>query len=93
MANDRRYLLVKNMINIISSKDILKNQDTTRFDKECEYMMKRIQEASKRGERNTCFIAYEFEPQVKEVFRKKGYTFKPTGYLNGVWQMTEDICW
>ena len=31
--------------------------------------------------------------EVKAEFKKHGYIFKPTGYINGVWQDSEDICW
>lgn len=34
-----------------------------------------------------------FDDEVREAFRKKGYTFKPTGYIDGMWQNTKDICW
>lgn len=70
-------------------------------------VMKRIEKASEQGLRSCGFSpsAYWyttesgrktfmcFDDEVKEAFRKKGYTFKPTGYIGGVWQRTEDICW
>ena len=30
---------------------------------------------------------------IKIHFKKLGYTFKPTGYVGGVYKHTEDICW
>lgn len=34
-----------------------------------------------------------YEDEVRERFRKAGYKIKPTGYIGGVWQLTEDIMW
>ena len=34
-----------------------------------------------------------FYTEVRQKFEKAGYTIKPTGYVGGVWQLTEDICW
>ena len=39
---------------------------------------------------------YRFDDYVDEVkakFRQAGYVIKPTGYIGGVWQLTEDIMW
>lgn len=63
--------------------------------------------ASKEGKRKTCFnpsvywynteygtrTFMRFDDEVKEEFKKHGYTFAPTGYIGGVWQITENICW
>lgn len=35
----------------------------------------------------------DYASEVKEKFRQAGYIIKPTGYIGGVWQLTEDICW
>jgi hypothetical protein len=35
----------------------------------------------------------DYSSEVKEKFRRAGYIIKPTGYIGGVWQLTEDICW
>ena len=81
------------MANIIRANEVLKNQDMTRFNNACKVVMNDIRVASKKGYRSTCFRAHECREQVKEEFKRNGYTFKPTGYVGGVWQMTEDICW
>ena len=31
--------------------------------------------------------------EVKELYEAEGYKIVPTGYIGGVWQRTEDICW
>jgi hypothetical protein len=39
---------------------------------------------------------YRFDDYVSEVktkFKAAGYVIKPTGYIGGVWQLTEDIMW
>lgn len=35
----------------------------------------------------------DYQDEVKKRFQKAGYIVKPTGYIGGVWQLTEDICW
>lgn len=70
-------------------------------------VMRAIEKAAAEGRRSTCFHpkAYwyttdsgletfqRFDDEIKAMFKKQGYTFKPTGYVGGVWQRTEDICW
>ena len=35
----------------------------------------------------------DYADEIREKFRQAGYIIKPTGYIGGVWQLTEDICW
>lgn len=35
----------------------------------------------------------ELYSEVRAIFERAGYKIKPTGYIGGVWQLTEDICW
>lgn len=35
----------------------------------------------------------DYRDEVKAAFVKAGYIIKPTGYIGGVWQNSEDICW
>ena len=35
----------------------------------------------------------DYADEIKVKFRQVGYIIKPTGYIGGVWQLTEDICW
>ena len=72
-----------------------------------ESVMRAIERASKQGYRKTCFnpSAYwyttesgirtymRFDDEVKNEFKKYGYRFEPTGYVGGVLQRTENICW
>ena len=31
--------------------------------------------------------------EIRSKYERAGYKIKPTGYIGGVWQLTEDICW
>ena len=35
----------------------------------------------------------DYASEIKAKFKQAGYIIKPTGYIGGVWQLTEDICW
>lgn len=35
----------------------------------------------------------DYRDEVADKFIKAGYTIKPTGYIGGVWQLTERIHW
>lgn len=48
------------------------------------------------GEDRDKAIYYSFDDyhdMVAKRFREAGYTIKPTGYIGGVWQRSEDIIW
>lgn len=64
----------------------------------------RVNESIKRAVENgyhECYFNcgkdnYEDAPFYDEVrarFEQSGYTIKPTGYIDGVWQRTENITW
>lgn len=77
------------------------------YKKAVESVMRSIERASLQGKTKTCFnpSAYwyktqygvdtfiDFYDEVKEEFKKHGYRFEPTGYVGGVLQKTENICW
>lgn len=57
---------------------------------------KRIEYAVGQGWNSACFNCSKDSPfytEVRKKFEDVGYTIKPTGYIGGVWQLTEDICW
>lgn len=70
-------------------------------------VMRAIERASSEGRRKTCFnpSAYwyetedgtktfmRFDDEIKAEFKRHGYRFEPTGYIGGVLQRTENICW
>ena len=35
----------------------------------------------------------DYADEIREKFRQAGYIIKPTGYIGGVWQLTEDLMW
>lgn len=62
--------------------------------KAIKYQNERIQEAKEKGLTSAYFGASsEYKDDLKQLYHQKGYRFKPTGYIGGVWQQTEDICW
>ena len=65
------------------------------FDRACESVLRDIKKAQEAGRRDTCFNPHPYEQYdaVKREFEHHGYTFRPTGYIGGVWQRTEHICW
>lgn len=55
-----------------------------------------IKYAMKHNRSNACFTPYpdnQYYSEVRAIFERAGYKIKPTGYIGGVWQLTEDICW
>lgn len=75
--------------------EMLNNDEyVTSLRKEIDYVMDRIEKAKSQGYSNVCFSPERrHEDQIKRMFIDKGYMFRPTGYVGGVWQLTEDICW
>jgi hypothetical protein len=58
------------------------------------YVMLNIERAKSDGRTHACFnVNRMYENEIKQMFMAEGYTFKPTGYCGGVWQLSEDICW
>ncbi len=55
----------------------------------------RINRAKNNGLTDTCFggFPYKYEYELKRLYKEKGYWFKPTGIIGGVYQTTEQICW
>lgn len=47
--------------------------------------------------RSTCVFELdksdELYSEVRTIFERAGYKIKPTGYIGGVWQLTEDMYW
>ena len=39
------------------------------------------------------FAFDDYSDEIKKRFTSAGYRIKPTGYIGGVWQLSEDICW
>lgn len=65
------------------------------FDHACESVLRAIERAQQEGRRDTCFDPRPSEQYdaVKREFELHGYRFRPTGFIGGIWQRTEHICW
>lgn len=46
-----------------------------------------------KGEDRPFFHWDDYKDEVREIFIDAGYKIKPTGYIGGVWQDSEDIMW
>lgn len=70
-----------------SYNDLLESQDRA------------IEYAIKDGRTSCCFYIHdtifsnEWEDRMREHYRTLGYKFRPTGYIGGVLQRTEEIYW
>lgn len=68
---------------------------------------KEIYEAAKKGKNHICYglkpqyggfsirvnKRYVDVPELRDVLISKGFEFKDTGYIGGVYQHTEDLYW
>lgn len=95
------------MIDIPSASDIREQTHSEGFDQAVASVVRDIKKASAEGRRDCCFNppAYwyttkegtrtfiRYDDAVKRLFLEKGYTFRSTGYIGGVLQRTEQICW
>lgn len=74
----------------------MKNDRQERIDKIIDRQNKRIQQAVADGMHECIFYPDKNDAEyavVRAKFESAGYQIKPTGYIGGVWQRTEDICW
>lgn len=95
------------MIDIPSASTIRQQTPSEGFERAVQAVVRDIEEASAAGRRDCCFnppafwyttkdgvrTFNQYDDAVKKLFLEKGYTFRPTGYIGGVWQRTEHICW
>lgn len=76
----------------------MKNTRNDRIAKIEKKIDERIRKAVERGE-SYCYFPCDKETdkdvydEICEKYEKAGYKIKPTGYIGGVWQLSEDICW
>lgn len=64
-------------------------------DKAIESVVRDIEKAKEEGKHRTVFCpgGYWLEAEVKDAFKRAGYWFEPVGYIGGVRQLDEYICW
>lgn len=83
-------------MNIPTASDVWKNQENKGdFDRACDIVIREIEKAAEAGRRYAHFDPRPVEQYdaVKAAFEQRGFSFRPTGYVGGVWQQTERVCW
>ena len=76
--------------------DIMKERKAKKISQMIDRVNRDIQSAVERQQHSTVFAfdnSDEFYFEVRAKFENSGYKIIPTGYINGVWQRTEDITW
>lgn len=76
----------------------MKNARAERIAKIEKRIDDKIRSAVERGESCTYFPCdkdsdKDVYDEIRRKYERAGYKIKPTGYIGGVWQLTEDICW
>lgn len=76
----------------------MKNARAERISKIEKRIDDKIRNAVQRGESCTYFYCdkdadKDVYDEIRSNYERAGYKIKPTGYIGGVWQLTEDICW
>lgn len=80
----------------IKITDEMKARKEKKISEMIERVNKDIQFAVSRKQNSACFAfdnTDEYYFEVREKFEHAGYKIIPTGYINGIWQRTEDITW
>lgn len=76
--------------------DEMRNSKQKKIDELVEIVNDRIHYAVEHGRYEACFAINKdntYYRDVRRMFEEQGYKIKPTGYIGGVWQETEDIYW
>ena len=76
--------------------DEMKARKEKKISEMIERVNKDIQFAVSRKQNSASFAfdnTDEYYFEVREKFERAGYKIIPTGYINGIWQRTEDITW
>ena len=84
------------MVEPIKITNDIKMEHKNRIDEIVERQNRSIKSAIARNYHSTCFVLDKYDSdyiEVRNIFENAGYVIKPTGYIGGVWQTTEEICW
>lgn len=86
------------MITAAEARKGTKIEANEEYNKMIYYVEKSIKEAMERGETSCHFDMQDeylrpWQLEVKAEFAKRGFTFRPRGYIGGVLQRTQQICW
>ena len=74
----------------------MRDRKEERISQMVDRVNKDIKYAVSRNQNSACFAfdkSDEFYFEVKKKFLDSGYKIVPTGWINGVYQRTEDITW
>lgn len=81
---------------MIKITEEMKNISNKRFEELCSMVDERISHAVENGRCSACFPIDKHDEhyeRIKKEYEANGYKIKPTGYIGGVWQLTEYITW
>lgn len=84
------------MVEPMKITDEMRNSKQKKIDELVEIVNDRIRYAVEQGRHEACFAIDKHDTyyhEVRKMFEERGYKIKPTGYIGGVWQETEDIYW
>ena len=95
------------MLSIPSANQTRQETTGTGFEEAVKSVVRAIEKAKNEGRLDCSFNpslyrcidvdgaswCINYYDAVKQEFQKNGYAFRPTGYIGGVWQRTEHICW
>lgn len=84
------------MVEPIEITQEMKESKQIKIDKYVEDINNSIRRAVENGRHDICFPIDKdntYYWDVRRLFERKGYRIKPTGYIGGVWQLTEDLYW
>ena len=80
--------------------DEMKKSRKKNVDSIIENVNRHIANAVANGRHECCFACDKdnyaespFYDEARSRFEEAGYRIEPTGYINGVWQRTENIVW
>ena len=76
--------------------DEMKERKEKKISEMVDRVNKDIQFAVNRKQNSACFAfdkTDEYYFEVRAKFENAGYKIVSTGYINGIWQRTEDITW
>lgn len=87
---------------MINAKELVSDKRQNVIDYCIKWIEYHIKEANERGQNRTCLthvgktidgVYINVEDDIKRILKAHGFSIKPTGYIGGVWQRTEDVCW
>lgn len=83
---------------MITAQEAKTGTNPERYNKFVNELEARIRKAMEEGRRDCYFGGSDddmtdIEYTAKREFLSRGFSFRPTGYMNGVWQLSQQICW